>query len=134
MMSLTALSIDAMLPALPQIGTDLTVQSANDRQMVISVLFLGLAFGQLFFGPLSDRVGRKPTVYAGYALYLIGALLSVLAFSFPMMLTGQDRLKAVAELVAEAIKLQPADGDADVDADDDDAGIPHPAHSCATIL
>jgi DHA1 family bicyclomycin/chloramphenicol resistance-like MFS transporter len=89
MMSLTALSIDAMLPALPQIGSDLGVQNANDRQLVVSVLFLGLAFGQLFFGPLSDRAGRKPTVYAGYALYVAGAFLSVLAVSFPMMLVGR---------------------------------------------
>jgi DHA1 family bicyclomycin/chloramphenicol resistance-like MFS transporter len=89
MMSLTALSIDAMLPALPQIGSDLAVQNANDRQLVVSVLFLGLALGQLFFGPLSDRIGRKPPVYAGYALYMGGALLSILATSFPMMLAGR---------------------------------------------
>ena len=57
MMSLTALSIDAMLPALSQIGSDLNVQNANNRQLVISVIFLGLAVGQLFFGPLSDRTG-----------------------------------------------------------------------------
>ena len=42
MMSLTALSIDAMLPALSQIGSDLNVQNANDRQLVISMIFLGL--------------------------------------------------------------------------------------------
>jgi DHA1 family bicyclomycin/chloramphenicol resistance-like MFS transporter len=89
MMSLTAMSTDAMLPALPQIGSDLGVQNANDRQLVVSVLFLGLAFGQLFFGPLSDSVGRKPTVYAGYALYIAGALLAVLAVSFPMILVGR---------------------------------------------
>jgi DHA1 family bicyclomycin/chloramphenicol resistance-like MFS transporter len=89
MMSLTALSTDAMLPALPQIGSDLGVQNANDRQLVVSVLFLGLAFGQLFFGPLSDSIGRKPTVYAGYALYIAGALLSVLALSYPVMLAGR---------------------------------------------
>jgi MFS transporter, DHA1 family, multidrug resistance protein len=89
MMSLTALSTDAMLPALPQIGSDLGVQTANDRQLVVSVLFLGLAFGQLFFGPLSDSIGRKPTVYAGYGLYVAGALLSLLAVGFPMMLAGR---------------------------------------------
>ena len=89
MMSLTALSTDAMLPALPQIGSELGVQNPNDRQLVVSVLVLGLAFGQLFFGPLSDSVGRKPAVYAGYALYIAGALVSVLAASFPLMLAGR---------------------------------------------
>jgi DHA1 family bicyclomycin/chloramphenicol resistance-like MFS transporter len=89
MMSFTALSTDAMLPALPQIGNDLAVQNANDRQLVVSILFLGLAFGQLFFGPLSDRVGRKPPVYTGYALYVAGAIVSALAVSFPMMLLGR---------------------------------------------
>ena len=89
MMSLTALSIDAMLPALPQIGTDLSVQNTNDRQLVVSVLFLGLAIGQLFFGPLSDKTGRKPAIYAGYALFISGALLSVFAVNFPMLLLGR---------------------------------------------
>ncbi len=89
MMSLTALSIDAMLPALPQIGSDLQVQNSNARQLVVSVIFLGLAAGQLFFGPLSDKTGRKPAMYAGYALYIAGSLLSLFALSFPMMLLGR---------------------------------------------
>jgi DHA1 family bicyclomycin/chloramphenicol resistance-like MFS transporter len=89
MMSLTAFSIDAMLPALGQIGSDLSVQNANDRQLVVSTIFLGLALGQLFFGPLSDTVGRKPAVYAGYTLFIGGALLSAIAASFPLLLVGR---------------------------------------------
>jgi len=89
MMSLTALSIDAMLPALPQIGMDLQVQSANDRQLVVSAVFLGLAIGQLFFGPLSDKTGRKPAIYGGLSLFIVGSLISVFAVSFPMMLAGR---------------------------------------------
>ena len=89
MMSLLALSIDAMLPALPQIGRDLDVQNPNSRQLVISTIFLGLAFGQLFFGPLSDTIGRKPAIYAGYALFLIGVIISIFATSFPLMLFGR---------------------------------------------
>lgn len=44
-MSLTALSIDAMLPALPEIGSDLGVQDANDRQLVVTMIILGMAIG-----------------------------------------------------------------------------------------
>lgn len=89
MMSLTALSIDAMLPALQQIGSDLNIQNANDRQLIISTIFMGLAFGQLFFGPLSDSTGRKPAIYGGLALYMAGSILSMFAISFPMMLAGR---------------------------------------------
>ena len=89
MTSLVALSIDAMLPALPEIGRDLGVQRDNDNQLIISLLFLGLAGGQLIYGPISDRTGRKPAIYAGYGLFIIGCLLSLLATSFPMMLVGR---------------------------------------------
>jgi len=89
MMSLMALSIDAMLPALPQIGSDLNVQNANDRQLVVSTIFLGVAVGQFFFGPLSDKTGRKPAIYIGYSLYICGAIISAIAYSFPMMLFGR---------------------------------------------
>jgi DHA1 family bicyclomycin/chloramphenicol resistance-like MFS transporter len=89
MMSLMALSIDAMLPALPQIGSDLNVPNANDRQLVVSTIFLGVAVGQLFFGPLSDKTGRKPAMYMGYSLYICGSLLSAFANTFPMMLFGR---------------------------------------------
>jgi DHA1 family bicyclomycin/chloramphenicol resistance-like MFS transporter len=89
MISLTALSIDGMLPALPQIGTDLGVVNANERQLVISIIFLGQAIGQLFFGPLSDKTGRKPAIFAGYALFIAGSLVSVFSVDFPMMLLGR---------------------------------------------
>jgi len=89
MMSLTALSIDAMLPALPQIGSDLGIINPNDRQLIISIIFLGSAFGQLFFGPLSDKTGRKPAIYAGYALFITGSLVAVFSINFPMMLAGR---------------------------------------------
>ena len=89
MISLTALSIDAMLPALPQIGHDLGIVNPNDRQLVISIIFLGSALGQLFFGPLSDKTGRKPAIYAGYAFFITGSTVSVFSTTFPMMLAGR---------------------------------------------
>lgn len=89
MMSLTALSIDAMLPALTQIGTDLGVTEANDNQLIIATLFLGLAIGQLFYGPLSDAFGRKPGVYVGLVFFTAGCLVSIFAATLPVMLVGR---------------------------------------------
>jgi len=89
MISLVAMSIDAMLPALPEIGADLGVREANHNQLVISALLIGLAAGQLFYGPISDSVGRKPGIYVGLALFLIGCLMCIFATSFTVMLAGR---------------------------------------------
>lgn len=87
--SLVALSIDAMLPALPVIGTDLGVQDPNDNQYVITVFFLGFAIGQLFYGPISDSTGRKPAIYGGLALFIVGGLISTFAPNYTLMLVGR---------------------------------------------
>lgn len=89
MMALVALSIDTMLPALQQIAQQLNVDNANDAQLIIGVLFIGLGFGQLLFGPLSDSIGRKPAIYYGLSLYLLGCIISLLAESFEVMLLGR---------------------------------------------
>ena len=89
MMSLVALSIDTTLPALAEIGRELNVERANDSQLIISLLFLGFAVGQIFYGPLSDAAGRKPTVYVGFGLIVVGCILSLAATSFPVMLAGR---------------------------------------------
>lgn len=87
--SLTALAIDAMLPALATIGKELGVQHANEPQLIISTLFLGLASGQVFFGPLSDATGRKPLMYVGLGIFMLGSLVSMLAQDFSHMLVGR---------------------------------------------
>jgi len=89
MISLAALSIDAMLPALPEIGRDLAVQRDNDTQLIISLVLFGMAIGQMIYGPLSDSVGRKPAIYAGFGLFMIGCLFSIFATSFSAMLVGR---------------------------------------------
>lgn len=89
LISLVALSIDAMLPALTDIGLDLGTTDANQAQLIVSVLFLGLALGQVVYGPLSDAIGRKKPIYAGLAIYFIGTILCVFAESFAAMLVGR---------------------------------------------
>ena len=89
LMSLVALATDAMLPALPEIGRDLGAPRPNDVQFVITSLFLGLGLGQILFGPLSDRIGRKPAIHAGLVLFMAGCLLSILAPTFEMMIAGR---------------------------------------------
>ncbi|GAA6150844.1 multidrug effflux MFS transporter [Pseudoteredinibacter isoporae] len=89
MTALVALAIDAMLPALAQIGDELNVDNPNQVQLIIAYLFLGLGVGQIVFGPLSDSIGRKPTIYIGLGIYLLGCLLSMFAEDFDTMLMGR---------------------------------------------
>ena len=89
LMSLVALSIDAMLPALPAIGSDLGAAQRNDAQLVVTALFLGLGFGQLLYGPLSDCIGRKPAICAGLAMFMAGCVVSIFASTFETMLAGR---------------------------------------------
>ncbi|WP_076791412.1 multidrug effflux MFS transporter [Chlorobium sp. KB01] len=89
MMSLVALSIDTMLPALSDIGKELGVHDENANQLILSILFLGMASGQLLYGPISDSTGRKPAIYLGYTIFITGCLLSLFATNFPVMLAGR---------------------------------------------
>ncbi len=89
MMSLVALSVDTMLPALSEIGRDLGVIDNNSSQLIISLFFLGLASGQLLYGPVSDNTGRKQAIYIGYGLFITGCVLSLVATTLPIMLTGR---------------------------------------------
>jgi DHA1 family bicyclomycin/chloramphenicol resistance-like MFS transporter len=89
LMALTALTVDVMLPALPQIGRSLGVANGNDRQLVVSIYLGGFALGQLIFGPASDRFGRKPPLLVGLALYTCGTLLAVASSSFPGLLAAR---------------------------------------------
>jgi len=89
MMSLVALSIDAILPALGLIESALNVQSSQALQLVITSLILGLGIGQLLLGPLSDSFGRKPIVYIGFGIFFCGSLLCIFAPSFDVLLIGR---------------------------------------------
>jgi len=89
LMSVAALAIDALLPALDIIGIDIGSTQAVDNQLLVTMIFLGLGVGPLVFGPLSDSMGRKPIVYMGFALFIIASFICVLATSLEMMILGR---------------------------------------------
>ena len=89
LMSITAISIDALLPALGIIGNELNAATANQPQLLISMLFLGLAVGQLICGPLSDALGRRPILFGGFALYLVGTVICYQADSLEILMLGR---------------------------------------------
>ncbi len=72
------MSIDMYLPSLPEIGTRLHA-SSGQVQFTLAIFFIGLAIGQLIYGPLSDRFGRKPLLYIGIGLYTLASLGCALA-------------------------------------------------------
>lgn len=88
-MGLNALSIDIMIPALPEIHSALGLASRNDRQAVIIIYLLGMGVSQLFYGPLADRFGRRRTLSAGIGIFAGAGLLATLATTFPMLLAGR---------------------------------------------
>lgn len=96
LMALNSFAIDAMIPALPQIGQSLQVAHDNERQLVVIAYFLGFASTQLVWGPLADRFGRKPIMAAGVALYGIFALVCGLAQSFAVLIAGRVLMGASA--------------------------------------
>lgn len=89
LMAITAMSIDIMLPALPAIGAALGVASDNDRQLIVIIYMAGFAVGQLFYGPLSDRYGRKPVLMFGLAVFLAGTVGALVSGSFHMLLAAR---------------------------------------------
>jgi DHA1 family bicyclomycin/chloramphenicol resistance-like MFS transporter len=106
MMALTALAIDIMLPALGDIGRDIGLTQDNHRQFVITYYLIGFAVGQIVFGPLSDRFGRKPPLYGGLLLLAAASILSAVADSAFVMFAAralQGFGAAAARIIAVAI-------------------------------
>ncbi len=86
--ALGSLATQLLIPALPQMAHQLH-SSAADTQLVISVYLIGLGAGQLLAGPLADRIGRKPVLLWGLALYSIASLGAALAPSLPILLAAR---------------------------------------------
>src|ERR1700733_3316899 len=85
-MSTQAIAIDAMLPAFPTIVRELHVVDENHGQWIVTAYMTGMGIGQLFWGVLSDRFGRRPILLGGLTLYVIAALLCSLSGTFESLL------------------------------------------------
>ena len=89
LMSIIAISIDALLPALGIIRNDLKLPEGNQVQLLITAIFLGMSMGELIAGPLSDALGRKPILYLGLGLYFIGSLICFYGQDLTALLIGR---------------------------------------------
>nr|WP_137112328.1 multidrug effflux MFS transporter [Rhodobacter sp. SY28-1] len=84
-----AISIDAMLPALPEIAATLSPGAPNAAQLVVTSFVLGMGIGTLFTGPLSDAFGRKRVILIGSGLYALCALACYFAPSLEILLAAR---------------------------------------------
>jgi DHA1 family bicyclomycin/chloramphenicol resistance-like MFS transporter len=89
-MAVVALAIDMILPALGDIRSDFGLPpDSNEVAGVITFLFLGLGIGQMFWGPISDAVGRKRILAIGLALYAVSGLIAAVAPTLELLLVAR---------------------------------------------
>ena len=99
--AVAAMSIDIILPALPAVGRSFGIVDENDRQLVILVFTVTFGLSQLFYGPISDRFGRKPLLIAGLVLYIAGSTAAMFVSSFDGLLA----MRAVQGLGTAALQV-----------------------------
>ena len=87
--AVVAFSIDSMLPALPQIAAELSPRNVNRAQLVLTAFVGGMGLGLLLAGPLSDALGRKPVIIAGFSIYALAAIAAVFADSLELLLAAR---------------------------------------------
>ncbi|RST31209.1 Bcr/CflA family efflux MFS transporter [Sphingomonas ginkgonis] len=89
LMALNAVAMDIMVPALPEIARGLRIANENDRQLVVIAYLLGFGSTQLLWGPLADRLGRKPILAVGVFFYSLFAVGCAMATSFPLLVASR---------------------------------------------
>ena len=89
MFATVAFSIDSMLPALPQIGAELSPDDLNRAQLILTAFVLGMGTGTFFTGPLSDAFGRKRVIYFGAALYITASAVAWASNSLEVVLAAR---------------------------------------------
>jgi DHA1 family bicyclomycin/chloramphenicol resistance-like MFS transporter len=89
MQALHAASIDAMLPALPVIGRDFAIADQNRLQWIVTTFVMGAGAGQLVYGPLSDRFGRRPIILTALLFYVLLSLIASIAPSLESLIVAR---------------------------------------------
>ena len=84
-----AFSIDSMLPALPEIGAELSPDDVNRAQLILTSFVLGIGVGTFFVGPLSDTFGRKPVIFVGTAIYIAGSAVAYFSTTLELVLAAR---------------------------------------------
>ncbi|WP_144037116.1 multidrug effflux MFS transporter [Sphingomonas sp. TZW2008] len=105
-MAVNALGVDLMLPALADIAHDLAIAAANHRQWVITAYMLGFGMGQLVYGPLADRFGRRPVLIATLAGFVGASIFAASSATFAALLGArvlQGLMSASTRVLAVAI-------------------------------
>ncbi|MDO6414344.1 multidrug effflux MFS transporter [Sphingomonas sp. BIUV-7] len=105
-MAVNALGVDLMLPALADIGRDLGVGTANHRQWIVTAYVLGFGAGQLIYGPLADRFGRRPILIATLAGFVAASIFAAGSATFDALLGAralQGLMSASTRVLSVAI-------------------------------
>lgn len=89
MMSTIAICIDIVIPSMKAIASGLGFVGENSAQYTVGALLIGLAGGQIIYGPISDSIGRKKATMIGYVIFCFGSLLCLLSYNFASIITGR---------------------------------------------
>ena len=81
-------SIDIYLASMPSIQKQMNA-TITQVQLTLSLFFIGFAAAQLFWGPLSDRIGRKKTVFIGVSVYVLGSLCCAFSHNIDMLIVSR---------------------------------------------
>jgi len=88
LVAMMAVSTDLYLPAIPQLIENLGA-NISQGQLTLSIFLMGFAIGQLFYGGISDRYGRKPVLYLGLGVYLAATLGCIVAPDINSLITAR---------------------------------------------
>jgi DHA1 family bicyclomycin/chloramphenicol resistance-like MFS transporter len=104
LMAVNALGVDLMLPALAEIGRDLAIATANERQWIVTAYIFGFGLGQIVYGPLTDRYGRKRVLLAALAAFVAAAVFAAGSQSFAALL-GARVLQGVTSASSRVLSV-----------------------------